>query len=55
MQDVRFPVPITAIEISVTSERTLETPTLGTYNPDRLRGLRKDILGLEQRFNDNLA
>lgn len=52
---IRFPVPITAVNLSVTSQRTKQTPVLGTFTPDRLRGMRKDILNLSERFNTNIA
>lgn len=51
----RFHVPITAVTITVTPERVVQTPTLGIYQPDRLRGVRKDLLEIDQRFADNIA
>lgn len=51
----RFSVPIAAVEISVTPERTVETPVLGTYSPDRLRAIDKRLLGLNERLDTNIA
>lgn len=55
VQGIRFTVPITAVNISVTAERSTETPVLGTYTPDRLRGMKRDLLGLADRFDANIA
>lgn len=52
---VRFRVPVTAVTITVSPEREVQTPTLGIYTPDRLRGVRKDLLEIEERFADNIA
>ena len=53
--DYRFRVPISAVNISWAADRVVETPVLGTYTPNLLRGMRKDVLGLADRFNRNIA
>lgn len=52
---IRFEVPVTAVTITVSPDREVQTPTLGIYTPDRLRGVRKDLLELDERFADNIA
>jgi hypothetical protein len=52
---LRFVVPITAIELAVTPGRVVETPVLGTYTPNRLKGMQEAILLLERRNDTNIA
>lgn len=51
----RYPSPVTAVRFEVTPERSQATPVLGTWSPERLQGLRRDVLGLADRFNNNIA
>jgi hypothetical protein len=51
----RFPLPVTSVRVEVNPERAAATPVLGTFTPDRLQGLRRDVLGLADRFNSNIS
>ena len=56
IQGVRFPVPITGVQITVNPEQGLtELPVLGTFTPNRLVKMRQDIDDLAERFDENLA
>jgi hypothetical protein len=56
----RRAVPIEAVEITVSPDASgatnvTEVPTLGAYSPNRLRAIDRRILGLTERFDDNIA
>lgn len=51
----RVPSPVTAVRIEVSARRQQATPVLGTWSPDRLQGLRRDVLGLAERFQRNIS
>lgn len=50
----RYSVPVTSITTTVTAERSVQLPVFGRWTPDRLQGLRRDILGLADRFNSQI-
>lgn len=47
----RYAVPVTAVAIEVNAERSIARPVLGQWTNDRLQGLRRDVLGLADRFD----
>ena len=49
--DVRIPVKVTSITTEVSASRSVQLPVFGVWTPDRLQGLRRDVLGLADRFN----
>ena len=51
----RFPVPVTSVRIEVGPQRSVAVPVLGVFSPDRLQGLRRDVLGLADRFDNNIS
>jgi hypothetical protein len=53
--DARYPVPVTAVTFSVTAARSVALPVLGQWTNDRLQGLRRDVLGLADRFDRSIA
>lgn len=54
VENVRFTVPVTAVEITVTPDRADVVPSLGEVVPDRLRGLNRDVLDLAARFDNQI-
>jgi hypothetical protein len=53
--DQRYAVPVTAVTFSVTAARSVALPVLGQWTNDRLQGLRRDVLGLADRFDRSIA
>lgn len=47
----RIPVKVTSITTEVSAARSIQLPVFGVWTPDRLQGLRRDVLGLADRFN----
>lgn len=54
-QGRRFAVPVTSIAWSISPERQVCRPRLGEATPDALSGLVRDVAGLADRFNRNIA
>lgn len=55
VRGIRFPVPISAVTIRVSPERTVQTPTLGTYTPNLITAMQRRLLGIDERFGQNIA
>lgn len=51
---LRVPVRVTSITTEVSAERSVQLPVFGRWTPDRLQGLRRDVLGLAERFNSQI-
>ena len=51
---VRYATPVTAVQVEVTPERSVAVPALGTWSNDRLQGMRRDVLGLAERFDRSI-
>lgn len=55
IDNVRHSVPVEAVSIVVTPTRQVIRPTLGEAAPDLLSGLLRDIAGLTDRFDNQIA
>lgn len=52
---VRHKVPVTSARFEISADRQVVRPILGTATPDALRGLIRDVAGLADRFNRDIA
>jgi hypothetical protein len=50
----RVPVRVTSVTTTVNAERSVQLPVFGRWTPDRLQGLRRDVLGLADRFDSQV-
>jgi hypothetical protein len=50
----RISVPVTSVTTTVSAERSVQLPVFGRWTPDRLQGLRRDVLGLADRFDSQV-
>jgi hypothetical protein len=51
---LRVPVRVTSVTTTVSAERSVQLPVFGRWTPDRLQGLRRDVLGLADRFDSQV-
>jgi hypothetical protein len=50
----RISVRVTSVTTTVSAERSVQLPVFGRWTPDRLQGLRRDVLGLADRFDSQV-
>jgi len=51
----RYAVPVTSVSYEITADRQVVRPVLGTAAPDALAGMIRDVAGLANRFQNDIA